>query len=84
MVHPHSYCIVYRLKEACTVVRTDSGLSECFEGNVGLHQWSLLSPLLLTVVMDVISSEPRSGLLSCHQIAFFHLSTHFLTFSLNF
>ena len=23
-------------------------------------------------------------LLSCHQTAFFHLSTHFLTFSLNF
>ena len=36
----------------------------------GLPQGSVLSPVLL--------------LLSCHQTAFFHLSTHFLAFSLNF
>ena len=29
---------------------------------VGLHQGSLLSPLLFSAVMDVVSSEPRSGL----------------------
>ena len=30
----------------------------------GLHQGSVLSPLLIAVVMDVVSSEARSGL-SC-------------------
>ena len=36
--------------EACTVVRTDAGLSESFEVKVGLHQGSLLSPLLFSAV----------------------------------
>ena len=31
---------------ACTVVRTDTGLSESFEVKVGLHHGSVLSPLL--------------------------------------
>ena len=48
--------------EACTVVRTDAGLGESYEVMVGLHQGSVLSPLLFTVVMDVVSSEARSGL----------------------
>ena len=48
--------------EACTVVRTDAGLSESFEVKVGLHQGSVLSPLLFAAVMDVVSSEARSGL----------------------
>ena len=48
--------------EACTVVRTDAGLIESFEVKVGLHQGSVLSPLLFAVVMDVVSSEARSGL----------------------
>ena len=29
---------------------------------VGLHQGSVLSPLLFATVMDVVSSEERSGL----------------------
>ena len=29
---------------------------------VGLHQGSVLSPLLFAAVMDVVSSEARSGL----------------------
>ena len=33
--------------EACTVVRTNAGLSESFELKVGLHQGSVLSPLLM-------------------------------------
>ena len=41
-------------------VRTEAGLSESFEVTVGLHQGSVLSPLLF--VMDVVSSEARSGL----------------------
>ena len=48
--------------EACTVVKTDAGLSESFDVKVGLHQGSVLSPLLVTVVMDVVSSEEGSGL----------------------
>ena len=35
---------------------------ESFEVKVGLHQGSVLSPLLFTAVMDVVSSEARSGL----------------------
>ena len=53
--------------EACTVVRTDVGLSESFEVKVGLHQGSVLSPLLFAV-MDVVSSEARSGLLYAHDL----------------
>ena len=30
--------------------------------NVGLHQGSVLSPLLFAVVIDVVSSDARSGL----------------------
>ena len=48
--------------EACTVVRTDAGLSESFEVKVGLHQGSVLIPPLFAAVMDVVSSEARSGL----------------------
>ena len=40
--------------EACIVVRTDAGLSESFEVKVGLHQGSVLSPLLFAAVMDVV------------------------------
>ena len=39
--------------EACTVGRTDAGLSESFEVKVGWHQGSVLSPLLFAIVMDV-------------------------------
>ena len=46
----------------CTVVRTDAGLSENFEVTVGLHQGSVLSPLLFAAVMGVVSSGVRSGL----------------------
>ena len=48
--------------ETCTVVRTDAGQNESFEVKVGLHQRSVLSPLLFAAVMDVVSSEARSGL----------------------
>ena len=56
----HTFMALYT--EACTVVRTDAGLSERFEVKVGLHQGSVLSPLLYAAVMDVVSSEARSGL----------------------
>ena len=48
--------------EACTVVRTGAGLKESFEVKVSLHQGSVLSPLLFAAVMDVVSSEARSGI----------------------
>ena len=48
--------------KACTVVITDDGLSESFDVKVGLHQGSVLRPLLFAAVMDVVSSEARSGL----------------------
>ena len=47
---------------ACTVVRTDAGLSESFEVKAGLHQGSVPSPLLFAAVIDVVSSEASSGL----------------------
>ena len=60
MAHPYSYGIVYR--ENCTVVIRDAGLSKRFEMKVGLHQGSVLNPLLFVVVMDVVSSKARSGI----------------------
>ena len=47
--------------EACTIVRIDAGLSESFDVKVGLHQGSVLSPLLFAAVMDVVSSEKWSS-----------------------
>ena len=37
-------------------------MSESFDVKVGLHQGSVLSPLLFAAVMDVVFSEARSGL----------------------
>ena len=63
----HVLCIIIRTvmalyTEACTVVRTDTGLNKYFEVKVGLHQGSVRSPLLFAAVMDVVSSWARSGL----------------------
>ena len=40
----------------------EAGLSESFEVKVGLHQGSVLSPLLFAAVMNVVSSDVRNGL----------------------
>ena len=48
MAHLHSCDIIYRES------RTDAGLSESFQVKVGLHQGSVLSPLLFAVVTDVV------------------------------
>ena len=42
---------------AQTVVRTTEGDSKAFNVKVGLHQGSVLSPLLFVVVMGMISRE---------------------------
>ena len=46
---------------AKTRVRMGSAYSEEFEVKVGLHQGSVLSPLLFVVVMDVITENTRRG-----------------------
>ena len=46
-----------------TVVRTIEGDSKAFNVKVGLHQGSVLSPLLFVIVMEMISRELRAGLL---------------------
>jgi len=47
---------------AQTVVRTTEGDSKAFNVKVGLHQGSVLSPLLFVVVMEMISRELSAGL----------------------
>jgi len=46
---------------AQTVVRT-TGDSKAFNVKVGLHQRSVLSPLLFVIVMEMLSGELRAGL----------------------
>ena len=45
-----------------TSVRTRSGQSEEFEVKVGVHQGSVLSPLLFAIVLEAVSKEFRTGL----------------------
>ena len=47
---------------AQTVVRTTEGDSKAFNVKVGLHQWSVLSPLLFVIITETISRELRAGL----------------------
>jgi len=46
---------------AQTVVTTTEGDSKAFNVKVGLHQGSVLSPLLFVIVMEIISRE-QAGL----------------------
>ena len=44
------------------MVRTDGGDSDSFDVKVGLHQGSILSPLLFVIVMEMVTRE----LMDCH------------------
>ena len=55
-------------ESAQTVVRTTEGDSKAFNVKVGLHQGSVLSPLLFVIVMEMISiatSRIASGIAVC-------------------
>ena len=49
---------------AKTKARVDCELSEEIEVKVGMHQGSVLSPLFLAVVVDVVTEFARYGALS--------------------
>ena len=49
-------------KDASTVVRTCAGDTDSFKVGVGVHQGSVLSPLLFAIVMDNVSRTAREGL----------------------
>ena len=49
-----------------TRFRLDSGLSEEFEVNVGMHHEFVLSPFLFAVLVDVVTELAREGVyVSC-------------------
>ena len=45
-----------------TAVKMKEGESDGFEVKVGVHQGSVLSPLLFIIVLEVLTSEFRVGL----------------------
>ena len=47
---------------AQAVVRTTEGDNKAFNVKVGLHQGSVLNPLLFVIVMEMTSRELRAGL----------------------
>lgn len=56
--------VVMKLYEdATTRVQVGSGFSEKFNVAVGVHQGSVLSPLLFVTVLDVLSESERKGVL---------------------
>ena len=47
---------------ACTSVKTQGGESSVFDVRVGVHQGSILSPLLFIIVLEELSKHFREGL----------------------
>ena len=54
--------VMVMYEKARTTVRTKQGSSEEFEIKVGVHQRSVLSPLLFAAVMEVVTQKVREGL----------------------
>ena len=50
-------------KGARTKVKVGTHLSEEFEEDAGVHQGSVLSPLLFVIVVDVVTNEIKEGML---------------------
>ena len=55
---------VMSLYEGWTKVRVGSGLSEEFGVRVGVHQGSVISPLIFAIVVDAVTEQARKGLLN--------------------
>ena len=55
--------VISLYKEARTKVTVETHLSKELEVNVGVHQGSVLSPLLFAIVVDVVMNEIKDGLL---------------------
>ena len=53
---------VIMYENVTTAVKVKHKASEKFEVKVGMHQGSVLSPLLFTIVLDVLSQNFRGGL----------------------
>ena len=51
-------------KGSNTKVRVGSGLSEEFGVRVGVHQGSVISPLIFAIVVDAVTEQTRKGLLN--------------------
>ena len=54
--------VMLMYEKARTTVRKKQGSSEEFEVKVGVHQGSVLSPLLFVAVMEVVIQKEREGL----------------------
>ena len=54
--------VMIMYKKARTMVKMKHGNSEEFEVKVGVHQGSVLSPLLFVVVMEALTQDVREGL----------------------
>ena len=54
--------IMCMYEKVTTAARVKDKASEKFEVKVGVHQGSVLSPLLFTIVLDALSQNFRCGL----------------------